>query len=482
MTFLLTCNSNEQSGNYIQIARTLRDNEQNSTQKLLDLKKDLLGFIRLEKYNYVQQVLKSLSYEHLHHRHDEVPSAAQRTFDWIFSDASPFAEWLKTGNDVFWMSGKAGSGKSTLMKFIHHDERTLDALYDWAGSNSLKIAHHYFWYAGTRLQKSQEGLLRSLLYDILNQFEDEEAYVVATAFRSHPSVRAKTTWSLEELRKALLALESFTDAKVAMLIDGLDEYHPQDEHPKLVALLSKLAELPNVKLCVSSRPWRIFEKQYGNNTNRVRLEDLTRHDMITYTRDGLLEAEEAYGFHDDFRLQTNEATNLIESVATKAEGVFLWVYLVVRLLKEEIAAGRRLNRIQNCVDEFPSDLFSFFKEMVFGRIQWRKRADTAKALTLGFALASNDGEAVSGDVYKSARHSFLTYWLLSQDDGYDKLDSLIHHETKRVSGRDLLGMRNETIAFLEQVCRDLLRVVHRYSTDDGKNREPPSWKVYRPAC
>ena len=44
------------------------------------------------------------------------------TFDWIFSEDGPgFAQWLKDGKGVYWIYGKAGSGKSTLMKFISSD-------------------------------------------------------------------------------------------------------------------------------------------------------------------------------------------------------------------------------------------------------------------------------------------------------------------------------------------------------------------------
>ena len=36
-----------------------------------------------------------------------------------------FLQWLLLPNDIFWVGGKAGSGKSTLMKFLcgHHDEQ-----------------------------------------------------------------------------------------------------------------------------------------------------------------------------------------------------------------------------------------------------------------------------------------------------------------------------------------------------------------------
>ncbi|KAL7972419.1 hypothetical protein HDV63DRAFT_287336 [Trichoderma sp. SZMC 28014] len=53
------------------------------------------------------------------------------------------------------------------MKFITGRAETDDLLSTWANNVAVIKASHYFWSSGTELQRSQEGLLRSLLYDIL---------------------------------------------------------------------------------------------------------------------------------------------------------------------------------------------------------------------------------------------------------------------------------------------------------------------------
>lgn len=76
-------------------------------------------------------VLDSLCYETLTHREEAIPQAHKSTFEWIFAkDASSrpapggeqwdsFPKWLTgTTRDSYWITGKPGSGKSTLMKFI----------------------------------------------------------------------------------------------------------------------------------------------------------------------------------------------------------------------------------------------------------------------------------------------------------------------------------------------------------------------------
>ena len=49
----------------------------------------------------------------------------------------PFEDWLLHGQGVFHISGKPGSGKSTLMKMLCSHRRTASALRKWAGEKKL---------------------------------------------------------------------------------------------------------------------------------------------------------------------------------------------------------------------------------------------------------------------------------------------------------------------------------------------------------
>jgi ABC-type transport system involved in cytochrome c biogenesis ATPase subunit len=89
------------------------------------------------------------------------------TFSWILSPRTPFLQWITEIPGVFFIYGKAGSGKSTLMRYIAESPETGELLKVWAGSNHLITAKHFFWSSGTPLQKSHESLLQSLLFQIL---------------------------------------------------------------------------------------------------------------------------------------------------------------------------------------------------------------------------------------------------------------------------------------------------------------------------
>jgi hypothetical protein len=51
-----------------------------------------------------------------------------------YSVRQPFLHWLLAGNGIFHISGKLGSGKSTLMKFLCDHRRTTTELQKWAGT------------------------------------------------------------------------------------------------------------------------------------------------------------------------------------------------------------------------------------------------------------------------------------------------------------------------------------------------------------
>ena len=56
------------------------------------------------------------------------------------------------------------------MKFIAENEQTKTSLGEWVGNKTLVIASFFFWNASTHhSQKSQRGLLRTILYQILRQ-------------------------------------------------------------------------------------------------------------------------------------------------------------------------------------------------------------------------------------------------------------------------------------------------------------------------
>ncbi|ETS76501.1 hypothetical protein PFICI_11888 [Pestalotiopsis fici W106-1] len=101
-------------------------------------------------------------------RYGQIVQNVGHTFSWAFETQSiGLSQWLREGEGIFWINGKPGSGKSTFMKFLLDDDRTKEFLHYWRSMSGQIIASFFFHHRGTHLQKSFEGLLGSLLSQLL---------------------------------------------------------------------------------------------------------------------------------------------------------------------------------------------------------------------------------------------------------------------------------------------------------------------------
>ena len=101
-----------------------------------------------------QTILNSLYYRTLHSRRSAVAQTYEDTYECMFQRNGVIRkerclrvgmlEWLEAGSGMFWVSGKAGSGKSTLMKLPCFRESRRHALETWAGDAKIVMANHFF--------------------------------------------------------------------------------------------------------------------------------------------------------------------------------------------------------------------------------------------------------------------------------------------------------------------------------------------------
>lgn len=109
----------------------------------------------------------------------------------------------------------------------------------------------------------------------------------------------------------------------------------------------------NVKLCIASRPWNVFESAFGNSsTRKVYLQNVNKPDIQLYVKNKL-------GDRADFialRGRDPQADVIIKELIEKAQGVFLWVYLVVRSMIHGLQNFDRISDMQRRLRSFPDDL------------------------------------------------------------------------------------------------------------------------------
>ncbi|KAF6840322.1 hypothetical protein CMUS01_03976 [Colletotrichum musicola] len=284
-----------------------------------------------KNHGLIRAILESLHFAQIKERQNKIPVAHKNAFEWVFREdyMTTFPAWLRGSSSLFWITGKPGSGKSTLMKFIMSHQKT------------------------TQLAKA------TLLFQILVNY----AELVRDLFpeRSGDSFKYLESWGLEELSAAFEFLKEHPNLPCCILIfvDGLDEYI--GEKKGLTKFLRVVAESPNIKVCCASRPWPEFQKAFGGSSAQIEMHDLTKDYMRLYVRDELEK-------HDMFQKikssQNSQAEVLVESISARAEGVFFWVFLVVKSLVKGLNYSDDLECLQQRVSEFPKDLDKFFKRML----------------------------------------------------------------------------------------------------------------------
>lgn len=308
------------------------------------------------------KVLESLRFEGMTERGERITTPYPETFGWLFMDTG-FPQWLEAEDkEVYWITGKPASGKSMLMKFISTHPDLHNRLRTWAGGDAgqLLLASFFFWGPGSKAQKSRVGLLRSLLYQLLSQRPDlchavaprrQVFFGLAGAYTAPPE------WQWTELRECLLrfASEIQGKARLALFVDGLDEY--DGNHDELVAFFKQLHEQYKPKLCVSSRPWNVFADEYKYSPS-LRMEDLTKPDIDLYI-EGRLGSNLA--IQELWDLEPDSMGMLMKEIRDRAEGVFLWVVLVVEQLLTTARDSPRLPVIWEVFNALPRGLEELYE-------------------------------------------------------------------------------------------------------------------------
>lgn len=120
--------------------------------------------------NVLLAIITSIRAPERDERLEQIDKSAGCSFEWAFEDPSiGLNNWLQKGDGLYWISGRPASGKSTFMKFLHNDKRTSQLLRGWYSKAEHVEANFFFHYRGSLIQKSFEGLLRSILSQILEQ-------------------------------------------------------------------------------------------------------------------------------------------------------------------------------------------------------------------------------------------------------------------------------------------------------------------------
>lgn len=278
--------------------------------------------------------------------------------------------WFQSDvSSVLWLQGKPGSGKSTLTKFmvkeLEKDVSLREAKMrsssqegnssrnslqngneEWVFNNPTDrntiIARFYYSFRGGNTQTSHELMLRSIVYQIWRQnsklfplirdrYEELKKPVDGAS-------KQKLRWSYGDLKSALKSLRK-VDFKLSVfiIVDGMDESN-NDKRVDIMNFLLELA-VPNpkssctVKIFIASRPENDINSRLRLVPRHIKLQEVNKDDIGVVVE----------GWINRMVLESGckERTlrEVKEYIMEYSHGVFLWVTLVLKDLKQHIDDG-----------------------------------------------------------------------------------------------------------------------------------------------
>ncbi|KEF62696.1 uncharacterized protein A1O9_00669 [Exophiala aquamarina CBS 119918] len=308
------------------------------------------------------QFVCSLKFPEMNARRSQIVDPHCHTFEWIFNDKidrpwDSFKEFLENPASIFWINGKAGSGKSSLMRFISEHGKCQQMLDLWSSPKKTLILRWYFWNSGTEFQRSLRGALCSLTHQLLSQVQASGSSLHEICGSLNPGTLSKESvsdWSVTELVQIFEATLHSVQAFVIIFLDGLDEFNYDEDVSPLLDLVEEVTTQPHVKACVSSRPEKYLISRLESYP-QLKLQDLTANDIRELVIDRLRSSTSDW--------KDSEIQRLAEKVRERASGVFLWVRLVTDQLARGLLHGDSQQILTERLEKLPPKMESLYEHM-----------------------------------------------------------------------------------------------------------------------
>lgn len=246
------------------------------------------------------------------------------------------------------------------MKYAVKDPRTFEHLYANHTRNRWIRAEFFFSERGAQEQKTLEGLLHRILFQLLSQAEDLTEFFTDVY---QNSVNIKGEWLLIYLERTLIdiAVQRKVRLNICLFIDALDE-HSEDydrTHWRLIEILQAFVakadgRFVKIMLCLSSRPENIFKDVFRKSPSfQVHLQ--TSFDVQTYVHGRI---NTYLASRDDLTSNPEAISSLTvtcEEIVRRAQGVFLWVALVTTDMIEALIDGESPEDLQQTLSSIQGD-------------------------------------------------------------------------------------------------------------------------------
>ena len=241
--------------------------------------------------------------------------------------------------------------------------------------------------------------------------------------------------------------------KFCIFVDGLDEF--DGDLFSISHMMQDLCDSTDVKLCVSSKPWNLFEDNFGHDdTRKLYVHELTQADIHDYAMVRLVE-------HPRWRHTPADAAllgSLVDEITRKADGVFLWVFLVTRLLREGLTNHDSFQALLQRLESLPSDLCTFFKHVLSSVEEYCHEKMSGM---LQVALAATAPLPLEVYTFHDLEYSDENFALHHAVEAMDSKQTQKYHAPleRRLNGwcKGLLQIRHGNVEFIHRTVRDFLR-------------------------
>ncbi|KAM0718284.1 hypothetical protein Q7P37_006616 [Cladosporium fusiforme] len=382
----------------------------------------------------VASLTEALSFEVMDERYNTISAAHAKTCRWLFK-RDEYKTWrdpvyLPSHHGFFWIKGKPGAGKSTLMKCaLQRGTKEFDDV----------VISFFFNARGEQLEKSAEGMYRSLLCQLLEKLPH-----LADLIPKRRASSSQRGWPIELLKDMLReAVRALASTNVTCYIDALDECELEDARDMI-----EFFESLGVSAFETGIGFRtlLSSRHYPHITiskcQQLILEDQHDHaaDILDY-------------IHSKLRIgKSKTAIEIQESIKERASGVFLWVVLVIQILNKDKDCGQ-VHQLKKRLQTIPDGLHELFQEIL------RRGSHDEERLLLTFQWVMYAQRPLSReDLY------FATMAGLGEDNirAWDK-DEVSVEDMERFLVDSSKGLaevtkgKKRTVQFIHESVRDYLR-------------------------
>jgi hypothetical protein len=275
-----------------------------------------------------------------------------------------YRSWLTRSNidqyhGLLRLTGHPGSGKSVLIKAL------ADACSTPTDSPETHVATFYFDARATSDQKSELGLLKALLFQLLPTCAKPSNYFAGLFSQKVDQAGGdvRLEWYVADLRDALLKFCSVQrDTPIYIFVDAVDECEDIEGNGtnarSIATFLQKLADTAyeadsNLNICFSSRRYpavsiRICAEIHIDSQNYADVEQYVGREL------------------DQLGLESSTKSAIKRIVTSRASGVFLWARLVLSSITQSFDTGLNMDvsSVLHYLQEVPETLYKMFDRIL----------------------------------------------------------------------------------------------------------------------